>query len=322
MMQRHRSLLTKLAVIMAMSSIGLAGRAQLYLPDASITWPGSMSCEMAIPFCSSVRSHFDHPEGPFFIWYTFEVTATEVVGLLFESDRAETKYELYKAADPDDPCGTLVDVFLNHDGYSYYYEGTLAPGRYYIRIAMPEFDDIHVQVTAIKGLGCGGQECAGCLPPFSPIKNKEYVLNAWVKLDGAAAGTINYAGPKIKVEAPVGTVVQEVVPVVEHPVVDGWQLMEDRFTMPMGAEDLRISLECDGCTAFYDDVRVFPADGSMKCYVYDPRDLRFVAELDERHFATRYEYDKEGKLMRVKKETERGVMTLQETQQSNFHVAP
>ena len=35
-------------------------------------------------------------------------------------------------------------------------------------------------------------------------------------------------------------------------------------------------------------------------------ELSRVAELDERHFATFYEYDNEGRLVRVKKETERG----------------
>jgi YD repeat-containing protein len=53
--------------------------------------------------------------------------------------------------------------------------------------------------------------------------------------------------------------------------------------------------------------------------VYDPVNLRFTAELDERHFATFYEYDNEGRLVRVKKETERGVMTIQETRQNAAH---
>ena len=50
----------------------------------------------------------------------------------------------------------------------------------------------------------------------------------------------------------------------------------------------------------------------MKSYVYDPVTLRLVAELDERNYASIYEYDEEGKLVRIKKETERGVMTISE----------
>ena len=50
----------------------------------------------------------------------------------------------------------------------------------------------------------------------------------------------------------------------------------------------------------------------MKSFVYDPINLRLVAELDERHYATYYEYDEQGMLIRVKKETERGIKTIQE----------
>ncbi|HTA61359.1 MAG TPA: hypothetical protein VK835_02840, partial [Bacteroidia bacterium] len=64
---------------------------------------------------------------------------------------------------------------------------------------------------------------------------------------------------------------------------------------------------------FFDDIRVFPFDGSMKSYVYDPTTLRLVAELDERNYATKYEYDEEGKLVRVKKETIKGIMTIKES---------
>jgi hypothetical protein len=41
--------------------------------------------------------------------------------------------------------------------------------------------------------------------------------------------------------------------------------------------------------------------------------LRLMAELDENNYSTFYEYDDDGTLIRVKKETERGIMTLKET---------
>jgi hypothetical protein len=41
--------------------------------------------------------------------------------------------------------------------------------------------------------------------------------------------------------------------------------------------------------------------------------LKYVAELDVNNFATFYEYDAQGNLVRVKKETERGIMTIQES---------
>jgi hypothetical protein len=51
----------------------------------------------------------------------------------------------------------------------------------------------------------------------------------------------------------------------------------------------------------------------MKSFVYDPVNLRLTAELDENNYATFYEYDDDGALIRLKKETERGVKTIKET---------
>jgi hypothetical protein len=55
----------------------------------------------------------------------------------------------------------------------------------------------------------------------------------------------------------------------------------------------------------------------MKSFVYDPDNQRLTAELDENNYATFYEYDKEGGLIRVKKETVKGVYTIQETRSGN-----
>jgi hypothetical protein len=51
----------------------------------------------------------------------------------------------------------------------------------------------------------------------------------------------------------------------------------------------------------------------MKSYVYDDISLRLMAELDENNYATFYEYDDDGSLVRVKKETEQGIKTIKET---------
>ena len=41
-----------------------------------------------------------------------------------------------------------------------------------------------------------------------------------------------------------------------------------------------------------------------------------MAELDENNYATFYNYDEEGILVQVKKETERGIMTIKTTRQN------
>jgi len=56
-----------------------------------------------------------------------------------------------------------------------------------------------------------------------------------------------------------------------------------------------------------------PFNANMKSFVYHPVTLRLAAELDENNYAAYYEYDDDGTLNRVKKETQRGVKTISET---------
>jgi hypothetical protein len=97
-------------------------------------------------------------------------------------------------------------------------------------------------------------------------------------------------------------------------IIDTWQRIEEEFKIPADAKDITITLINEGtANAFYDDIRIFPIEGEMRSFVYDPLLQKMVAELDEKNYATLYEYDKEGILVRVKKETERGIYTVKET---------
>lgn len=102
-------------------------------------------------------------------------------------------------------------------------------------------------------------------------------------------------------------------------IIDGWQRISTDFTIPGNAANMTIFLknEGDGLNAYFDDVRLHPFDSNMKSFVYDATTQRLQAELDENNYATFYEYDYEGGLVRVKKETERGVYTIQETRSGN-----
>ncbi len=64
---------------------------------------------------------------------------------------------------------------------------------------------------------------------------------------------------------------------------------------------------------YFDDIRIQPFNANMKSYVYDPINLRLVAELDPNNYATFYEYDAEGTLIRTKAETQEGIKTVNET---------
>lgn len=141
---------------------------------------------------------------------------------------------------------------------------------------------------------------------FQPKPNGKYIFSAWVK-DGSAGATV----PNIEVRAN-GTL----VPLDFKAIVEGWKLVEgvlDMSTIPLGANNA-LTLQIPASpAAVIDDIRIFPYDGNIKTYAYDDKTLRVMAEMDENNFATYYEYDDEGILIRVKKETERGIVTLKES---------
>lgn len=167
--------------------------------------------------------------------------------------------------------------------------------------------------------------CEACTPTFSPVPGQRYIVNAWVHEDLPPGSQLtSFPSPELTVRVLdlTGAEIQAQAAVLIGDIIDGWQLMEAELVMSISAAKVKVELSSTGPEVLYDDVRIFPADGSMKSYVYDPENLRFVAELDERHYATFYEYDNEGRLVRVKKETERGIKTLRETRQSGHHRQP
>ena len=141
---------------------------------------------------------------------------------------------------------------------------------------------------------------------------KSYLLSCWVRKEdcptlGNLGDVYNYTYGSITTS------------VSKEPKVDCWQRIEVVFTY-----DGSNSFELESVTGGYfyvDDIRIVPADATSKTYVYNPHDYRLLAELDENNFATFYNYDEEGVLVQVKKETERGIMTVKTTRQ-HYRVRP
>lgn len=152
-------------------------------------------------------------------------------------------------------------------------------------------------------------ECTDCITSFSPTPGK-YMVSAWVSEDGASMTTTTYSNTTIGISFSGNATTYTLIPTGQ--IIDGWQRIESVVEVPSGATDIHLTLQTASGASYFDDVRFSPLDGKMLSYVYDPVNLRLMAQLDERNYATFYEYDEEGKLVRVKKETERGVMTIQE----------
>ena len=185
------------------------------------------------------------------------------------------------AADPSDPAFTKVE-----DG-------------------CPPYDSLLVEVKANKNV---------LLPPLSLLSGKKAVVSAWVK-EAQDCKCTSYTNSQLKVVVKgadaSGSAIYPAYP--SGAIIDGWQRIEQVVDLPNGTEALSLILLNANGTAYFDDIRVHPYNANMKSFVYDAQNLRLMAELDENNYATFYEYDDDGTLTRVKKETERGVKTIKET---------
>lgn len=97
------------------------------------------------------------------------------------------------------------------------------------------------------------------------------------------------------------------------PIIEGWQRIEGTATYS-GNDDIIIqnNTHPDYHQMYVDDIRIFPADGNMVSYVYNPVDYKLQATLDDNNYATFYIYDESGTMVSSRQETERGIVSLQE----------
>ena len=161
-------------------------------------------------------------------------------------------------------------------------------------------------------------------PMFNLKKDKTYKLNFWVRAVASGITTSLNSPNVVKVEfkhiqnGTTGKVFNN--PSFVSDVIEGWRMVE--LLVPVEEQDLidnntlTIQFKSTGMTdILIDDIRFAPAEATSKCFVYDDKFLRLTSELDENHYATFYDYDESGNLIRIRKETERGIVTLKE---SNF----
>jgi hypothetical protein len=148
---------------------------------------------------------------------------------------------------------------------------------------------------------------------FSPLQKQIVVVSAWVKQEVACnSGNYDKAELVLTFNNTSGQTSFTLKP--SGNVIEGWQRIEDTLTIPKGATSLTTYMKSTSADpVYFDDIRIVPFNGNMKSFVYNPINLRLMAELDENNYATFYEYDDEGTLIRLKKETERGIKTIKET---------
>lgn len=155
----------------------------------------------------------------------------------------------------------------------------------------------------------------GLLEQFSPEDNKEYRFECWTReAENCISGTYVIPFTRITFLDASNNIINmplEISP--DLPSVEGWQRISTSFLIPSNAKKIKIELVAENGVAYFDDVRIYPNAANMKSYVYHPLNLYLMAELDENNYATFYEYDDEGNLIRIKKETQRGIVTVKES---------
>lgn len=153
-----------------------------------------------------------------------------------------------------------------------------------------------------------------------------YIIGAWIKVgrDKKRTTYANTALPdksgRIEIEINRGSAgihTERALP--KGPIIEGWQRIETILTIVSTDNAIRIKLVgadegtlMDPVDTWFDDIRFHPYDAKFKSFVYDIYSHRLTAELDENNYATFYEYNTQGQLVRVKKETEKGIVTLKE----------
>lgn len=179
--------------------------------------------------------------------------------------------------------------------YTQAFTETHGPGKYLVRNANSEYQRAPVPALQLFG--------------FNPVPDRKYILSVWMKDNAPRTKTLPI---QIALEGTVLTGNWKAT-------VEGWKLGEYEINMAIFTTAAMRQLEfkiSGSATTLIDDIRIFPKDGQAVTYSYDDKTLRLMAELDANNFATFYEYDEQGRLIRVKKETEQGVLTIKESRSS------
>jgi hypothetical protein len=160
-----------------------------------------------------------------------------------------------------------------------------------------------------------------CIGLFAPDTGYTYVYSGWVHEGLSDINSVNtFSNSKVRIYLLEGlNIVDSIDFSPEGTIIEGWQRIYGTFNISKGQDidHIKVSLINDGgVISYFDDMRIHPFNSSMVSYVYHPIHLKIMAELDDNNFATFYEYDDEGSLVRIKKETERGILTIQESRKS------
>jgi hypothetical protein len=156
-----------------------------------------------------------------------------------------------------------------------------------------------------------------CIGKYAPQLNKKYTVSAWVKqpiYGNVMVSSYPSCQLEVKFLNAIG-VIGTVLVLPQGSIIDGWQRISGEYILPANTTSIRIDLinvSPIGMPSYFDDIRIQPSEASMKTFVYDAITSKLMAELDDNNYATIYNYDDEGNLVKIKRETEKGIKTVKE----------
>lgn len=143
---------------------------------------------------------------------------------------------------------------------------------------------------------------------FKSISGKEYVVSFWIKNTSDWPFIVKILDDSDNVITSLHS------DDVEGKPIDGWQLIS--LTAPFD-DDVIVKIEGGAeLEGFVDDLRVQPMHSNMSAYVYDYSNYRVLATLDDRNYATLYNYSVDGALYQTKRETKNGIYTIKSHSQN------
>ena len=162
--------------------------------------------------------------------------------------------------------------------------------------------------------------------PFYPQLGKQ-IISGWIKSSKPfydLSNNLSYCKVELLSNVTDDVIGNSIIVKPTGPVINGWQRFYAVFDIANQASpiakqvfSLRLTLSSGGENeiAYFDDIRIQPYNANVKNYVYDKL-KRVSAVLDENNYATFYQYDMKGELVSIKKETEKGIVTIKETRKT------
>jgi len=150
-------------------------------------------------------------------------------------------------------------------------------------------------------------------------KGKTYYFSCWINEPSYYNGTtqsnrdaipdINLSGVAIKIlNGP--NHYTKLVPKGSR--IDGWQKVEGKFEYNLNSSDFDIRIKLGNLNRLYiDDLRIHPIDSKFESYVYDFDKRRMTEMLDNNNYFTRFKYNEDGDLIVIEKESEKGILGVQ-----------